>query len=81
MSKLLAALIYQEVFYHTTSLLNNVTEPLGRLCRGIRTYSTKVAFWPNALTKHTSKSFKLYQAIYQLVIMIQLSAWSSFVTS
>jgi len=28
MSKCLAALIYREVFYHTTLLLNSVTKPL-----------------------------------------------------
>jgi len=29
MSKRLAALIYQEIFYRTTLLLNSVTKPLG----------------------------------------------------
>jgi len=31
MSKFLTALVYQEVFYHTTLLLNSVTEPLGNV--------------------------------------------------
>jgi len=41
MSKLLPALVYQEVFYQTI-LLNSVTEPLGKSCRGIKTYSADV---------------------------------------
>jgi len=65
MSKLLAASVYQEVFfyqavaYYLLAQLNN----LEISCRGIKTYSTNVAFQRNALTNHTSKSFRLHQAI------------------
>jgi len=59
MSKLLAALVYQEFFYQTL-LLTGVTEPLGNVPWD------KNRFYqccPNALIKHTSKSFRLHQAI------------------
>jgi len=41
MSKLLAALVYQEVFYQTL-LLNNVNEHLGNNVPWDETYSTNV---------------------------------------
>jgi len=34
MSKILVALIYQEVFYDTTLLLNSVTKQLGNIVPG-----------------------------------------------
>jgi len=43
MSKLLAALVYQDVFYQT-SLITSVTEPLGNIVPWEKTYSTNVVF-------------------------------------
>jgi len=39
MTKLLAALIYQEVFYHTTLLLTSVTKPLGNIVPWVKNIS------------------------------------------
>jgi len=78
MSKLLAALAYQEVF-HQTLLFTSVTEPLGNTVLWDKNIFYQCC--PNALTKHTSKSFRLHQAINLLVIMIQLSALNSFFSS
>ena len=47
-------------FYH---ILLAELKHLEISCRGIKTYSTNVAFEPNTLTKHTGKSFRFQQAI------------------
>jgi len=60
MSKLLPALVYQEVFYQTI-LLTSVTEPLGNIVPWDKNIFCRCC--PKALTKHTSKSFRLHQAI------------------
>jgi len=43
MSKLLAAFVYQEIFYQTL-LLTSETEPLGNIVPWDKTYSTNVVF-------------------------------------
>jgi len=62
MRKLLAALVYQEVFYQTL-LLTSVTEPLGNIVPWDKNIIYECYLYPNALTKHTSKSIRLHQAI------------------
>jgi len=70
MSKLLAASIYQEVIFARYYYLLALTEPLGNIASWDKTYSTNVVFEPNALTKRTSKSFRLHQAIQLLVTVL-----------
>jgi len=62
MSKLLAVLFYQEVFYQTL-LLTSATEPLGNIVPWDYNVFYQCCLQPNALTKRTSKSLGLHQAI------------------
>jgi len=55
-------------------MLTSVTEPLGNIVSWDKKYSANVVFWPNALTKYTSKPFRLHHAILLLVIMTPLAA-------
>jgi len=53
------------------------------MCRGIKIYSANVLKRSllNPMSSHRSKSFRLHQATQLLVIIMQLSSWSSFAAS
>jgi len=75
MSKLLAALVYQEVFYRTL-LLTSVTEPLGYIVPWDKTYSTNVVF--NLTRSLRTQANQL--GFTKPSIMIQLSAYDTIIS-